>query len=422
MRSAFKRTAGVGGAVLSVVLVLASCSQSGAGGGGGEGVAFGATHEEYVAAFEDVDPLELSFQSGTSPDATQSWATERYAEALSDWSGGKIDVEITYGSAIAPAIEGDDALADGRLGFGGVLSLYEPDKFPVANLLNSIGFLQKSSDLVGMLQGYAAWAEVALETPELAEEYLDHGIQPALTHAPGANPTLLCTEERTTADDLEEVQTRASGTVHVAEAEGLGMSPVSLDLSEVYEGLQRGIVDCSIQHLVGAKFSGYLELTPYVLQDPEAQFASTFTGTGYDAQLWDELPLIVRQLLWDRLDVFWEWTLSAHITDVIDAQRTILGEGGTIQPFDAETRQNLKDANAEVLDSVRAESELLDGEDLVDRAVDANERWLAIVQELGYTDASSAEELAEWFEGDQIDFGPYIETFSDEVLKPHRPS
>lgn len=47
--------------------------------------------------------------------------------------------------------------------YGGVLSLSEPDKYPVATVLNYIGVSHQGTDLGGMFQGVGAWSEVSFD-------------------------------------------------------------------------------------------------------------------------------------------------------------------------------------------------------------------------------------------------------------------
>ncbi len=108
----------VGVLVAASALLLAGCAESSSGGsganGGGEGVAFGATMEEYKAAFADVDPIVLYTQSPSTQGSTGGAFIDAYTSAVEEWSDGKITFDIAYSDAIAKSTEIDNAVVDGR--------------------------------------------------------------------------------------------------------------------------------------------------------------------------------------------------------------------------------------------------------------------------------------------------------------------
>src|SRR5699024_11475223 len=52
-------------------------------------------------------------------------------------------------------------------------------------------------------------------------------------------------------------------SVQNMEAEALGMTPVTLAYTEMYEGLQRGVADCAFQTVTGAALASIPEVTPH---------------------------------------------------------------------------------------------------------------------------------------------------------------
>src|SRR5690554_4009261 len=118
--------------VVAGALLLTGCAEDGsageAGGAEGSGLSAGATKEEYIAAFEDVEPIELLLQSADTPE--QSHGLNEYVEAVSEWSGGKVNIEMEYSAAVAPLPEVAAALADGRLDLAILLPQYTPAEFP----------------------------------------------------------------------------------------------------------------------------------------------------------------------------------------------------------------------------------------------------------------------------------------------------
>src|SRR4249919_3164054 len=93
-RNGLRSTAFAASAAL--VLALTACGTSGgaSSGEGGGGVEYGASKEEYAAAFEDLDEITLVAQHTSSKGSVSNEALEQYLAAITDWSGGKINFEV----------------------------------------------------------------------------------------------------------------------------------------------------------------------------------------------------------------------------------------------------------------------------------------------------------------------------------------
>src|SRR5690625_5284366 len=91
----------------SLTIVLTGCAGSagsgGAGSGGsGGGYEYGASPEEIQAAFEDIDPITITYQpSAQSAEDITAYRSDAFVEDVEELSGGKVTVETTYGQGIA---------------------------------------------------------------------------------------------------------------------------------------------------------------------------------------------------------------------------------------------------------------------------------------------------------------------------------
>lgn len=50
------------------------------------------------------------------------------------------------------------------------------------------------------------------------------------------------------------------------------------------------------------------------------------------------------------------------------------------------------------------------------------DKWTAIVEEEGYEDFEDWSDLTAVSDGEEIDFGPFVQRVFEEVYLPHRPS
>jgi TRAP-type C4-dicarboxylate transport system substrate-binding protein len=194
------------------VLALAGCaeeSEAGSGSSGsGEGLELGATMEEYQQAFEDIDPIELQIQSPAPQGSTTGLPYERWAETVTEWSGGKITFEFAFSNAMAGPTEIDDALNDGRLDVASTLPIYEPDEYPAIAALIETGFISNQTPVLGSLQSNAWPNEVAFNNEDVMKEFEEHGLVPLVPIFNSGAQGMFCTEPRTSLDDFKGLKIR----------------------------------------------------------------------------------------------------------------------------------------------------------------------------------------------------------------------
>ncbi|MDV6013500.1 hypothetical protein [Haloechinothrix sp. LS1_15] len=412
-------------ATITAALVLGACTGPGSQqeSAGGPGVPPEASPEEYQEALADMEPVELVSQTSSGPGSVVSAATEAYAEVLEEWSGGKVTLDIAYNNSVAEPGEIGDALADGRLDMSYVPVLYDPSRYPANNALIDATFLGEQSPVVGTLQTNAAFLEAAFDSPEIMEEYTDNDMYPVLPYAPSDRVGMACTEQRTELEDMSGAQARIAAHVHAGQVEALGMSPVSLDLTEMYEALQRGVADCAVANLWIADMTGILPVASEYIIDSEVGMAKTPYGIAMSMATWEQLPLAAQQLLHDKRDVFLTEMFREGVWQgVADGLSTIDEAGASVSELSPDARAALESANEEILAGVRDTDALADGNALVSELSDSLDVWYEIVtEELGYSDEVGYDGFAEWYAENEVDLEPFIDRLYDEILDEHRP-
>ncbi|MGW5382202.1 TRAP transporter substrate-binding protein DctP [Nocardia sp. NPDC003963] len=405
-------------------LVLAGCAETGVGGagGGGTSVAFGATKAEYQAAFVDMDPILLHTQSPGAKGSVAGSFVEKYVAAVQDWSGGKITFDLAYSDAIAKSTEIDDAVSDGRLDMGQVLTVYEPKEFPASAALLDAGVLSDQSVVTGVLQSNAWPAEVAFETPEIVSEFADKGLELMLPAYNAGMNALFCAQPSTRLSDFAGKSVSVGSTVAGEQIEALGGTSTSVAYTEAYEALQRGVIDCSMVSPSAATIGGIVEVAPHTVIDPGAGLAVPTGNMVFNADLWANLPLAARQLLWDRLDIF----LAAAIEDKIwpvtaNAMRKIEQYGGAVVPFSDDARAAVRKVNDAIVEKRADDPALLDGRAFVNAVREKSAKWSDIVADLGYRNETDYNGFADWYKPGKIDIAPYVQRVFEEILLDRRP-
>ncbi|MFT4230261.1 MAG: TRAP transporter substrate-binding protein DctP [Microbacterium sp.] len=382
----------------------------------GEGVAYGASKEEYIAAFEDVDPVTLKFQVSGPEGSLANEGVAAYAAAVTEWSGGKIDFEWGYANSFVPAAtEWAAGLADGRIDIGLFLPYYTPDVFPEFNNLTNATFLDGNAPTSTLIS--SAWVtEAAYSLPVYEEEAAANGIH-VLALGPSVSfAGVFCSEERTSLEDFEGVQISASGSGRVEQLTALGFSPQSIAFTELYEALERGVVQCGSTVPTALDSIGAVDLVPYMAADPEAALVGFPSFIAIGAEKWNALPLVAQQLMTDRLDAFLAAEAPGQGERVTEWLEKAQAAGGGILPLSDDARTALLAANDTLLEQMKSE-----GVD-TDALTQIFTKWKGLINDDLYPDVTT--DLEEFLDAGgygTLDYQPFVDAVFEQFLREHRP-
>ena len=434
-----RRVATLAASAAAFALVLSSCSGgaatsngSGASGSSGEGreydnvggpsVPFDATDEEWQAAFKDIDPVKIVWELSGSATSPTGLTFQKLADRASVLSGGKVDIELAFSLSVSGALTSvDQALQDGRIDIGMVTPYLESQEYPIAGTIaNDINIDFPTAQVAGPLIGLAAASETLWNTPEFIEENADADLTVLSPYSSGPRSFLACREPVDSLDDLHGRQIRVAPITNRRQVEALDATPVSIQFTELYESVQRGLVDCIIAGLstIGG-LPGLAELVPNVYA-PEGTNWSGTVGYYVAGINWTSYPLPVQQLLYD-LNA-WADVQSAK-EQAQDTPPLILASvekaGGSWGNLPANASEKLAAFNKSLIETDWKESKLFDGAGYVDRWDKAKETWTTEVEKLGI-DFSEAKETEKWSTV-KVGWDAYTKAYYDAVVIPNRP-
>ncbi|OZD59766.1 hypothetical protein CH263_22465 [Rhodococcus sp. 06-1059B-a] len=417
------RATGMAGVVIIAAAGLVGCADGGSRSqAGGEGLPYGSTKSEYQAAFADIEPIEIIFQSSSAKGALSGRKFEDYASAVTDWSNGKVTFDMQYSSSVAPAKEVDNALVDGRLDLGSPLPVYEPSEYPANDAYIRTMVLGSQTPVAGLLQTQGWISEVGYQNVDVVDELESNGMHVLLPAFSAGSTGLLCSDRpRNTQATIASAQVGITSTFQGEQVKALGATPVSLVFTELFESLQRGVIDCTTSILGAAVLGGFVSEAPHIVMDEQVGFGGGPAALAMSGRVWEGLPLVAQQLFFDRLDAFLGANFEATWENIAEASRQADAAGGAFVQFDPEPLAAITKTNEATLDSVRESSALTDGNELVDRALAANEQWEAKVDELGYTDDRGYEGFADWYQPGVVDLTAYFDQLLGKTLIEHRP-
>lgn len=365
----------------------------------GESFAHDAPLEEVQAAFAEVEPVSLVFQTGASaPDGPLGATYQAFADEVEEWSDGKVTVELAWAGSIAALTEVDDALEDGRLDLGQLSFTYQPQEFPVTNSMNDASVAGAVTPLSGEIAQTLGVLQATLDTPEAFDELAAKSITPLLPIAHFGTTGMACSAPVESLDDLDGLQILSNSTVQSEQVEALGGVVTGVEYTELFEAFQRGIVDCALAVPPVYQGMGLTEVAPYFYYPEGANFQAGPTSILAGSS-WDSLALPVRQLVFDKI---YEWLAGGNhavFRYTAQAAENLAGSDGGIEVFPSDISEALAAANEDIL-AQHATNEHYDAADFTDRYTDAVSHWKEAALDSGFTDDGGFADLADWYRGD----------------------
>lgn len=179
--------------------------------------------------------LAHTYHATTAQSQIDQWWTDEIRKR----SGGKIKIQIFWSEALGKQNEMIDIVGKGAAHFGVIITSFFPDRLPLVGVTNSLPLGFKNPR-----QAQIIHTELVEKFPEMQDELKRAGIWPLFWHALAEFRTL-CTKPITRLNEYRGLKMRSYGIYVPKMWESLGATPVTAFPAEIYEGLQRGQMDCA---------------------------------------------------------------------------------------------------------------------------------------------------------------------------------
>jgi len=306
----------------------------------------------------DMEPIVLTYSDSNVETAAHVIAMQAFMEQVTEATGGKVTFDTYYAAALHPVTEALSAIQTGLTDITFVSPSNVPDLLPVAIWETTLSQGAIDSEFPASLIEGTPVQMAAYQDQTLADELAKYDATTLATWGTAPN-SLICKPEVTAADDAGGKTVRTPGPPFTFEVEQMEMTPVTLPITDVFEGLQRGVIDCFMNVVSPFITLGIWDEAKYFVP---ANFA---TSTG--AQLLikksvlDSLPVEVQQIIFDaRVDLladilestlarYSQWADEAPGKGVIFADPTTFNEA-IEESRDAYTQDAVENAPAGVAD------------------------------------------------------------------------
>lgn len=183
-----------------------------------------------------------------------------YLDELEKRSNGEIDGEFHGGGSVVNFTTALSSLEGGMVDGTMVATLFYRKELPINTLLVDSG-----ATLPNRLAATAALFEMVMfDCVECREELLQWNAIPVVSYV-GPSYNLACREPITSADDMKNKRVRAVGLVSRV-VEEMGATPVNVAFAEIYESLQRGVLDCALVEVPWLREASLSEVVKYYMK------------------------------------------------------------------------------------------------------------------------------------------------------------
>lgn len=191
-------------------------------------------------------------------------AYEPFVKEIAAATDERVQFEIYSSGSLVPAPTTLQAIGDGVAQLGIVAASYTPSELPLSGLINDLAFLAKDDYAAAF-----ALAEIGVKNPEVVAEYGKHN-----TVFLGGYSTpiynFMCMKPITGPESVKGLKIRTAGTAQNEWAAFLGAIPVAVPMTDVYTGLERRSLDCTLSDPTNLEFGyKFWEIVKHVNRLPQ---------------------------------------------------------------------------------------------------------------------------------------------------------
>lgn len=299
--------------------------------------------------------LMLSFEAYAADSYSWNYATygppgnvaaksvEAWLADVDEASDADIEMDFFFSESLLSAAEMMRGIADGRADMGYMAAQYHPAELPLAQI-TGIPFVTRDT-----------WAQARAvhhlyhSNEAFAEEFNRNGVH-LLNVAPLASNIIISNKPIETPEDLEGASIRIVGYSQQAVRQ-MGANPVAITQPEVYEALERGVLDMSSSVTIDiATDFNYQEVVDYFVDPGIGVYALTINVMSLD--LWESLDDDLKAVINERNEQDATHSVSFLSEAEVSACDKALDAGVQVSVLSDETIADwVKSAQQEALDA-----------------------------------------------------------------------
>lgn len=297
-------------AILSVLLLIfvSACGDEASGDSGSEGESYTL---KLGTALTDGDPIYEGLKD--------------FSEAVKERTDGKVTIEIFGSGSLG---EDNDIIEQAKTGANVAVLV---DSGRLADMVPEIGILTApyivdnfdEANKVAQSDLFKGWSD------KLAT---DHNLQILSFNWYQGERHMLTNKPIETPEDLEGLKIRTMGSpVALATMESLGMSPAGIAWTEVYPGLQQGVIDAAEAQHPATYGANLHEVVDYLTKTRHFQL---ITGIVAGADWMSNLPSDYQKIIYEEAQKQGEIASENTVKSLEEYEQKLIDEGVTVNEVD----------------------------------------------------------------------------------------
>jgi TRAP-type C4-dicarboxylate transport system substrate-binding protein len=310
----------------------------------------------FVYGSAQAESYHLTYSSFFPASHVQSELAQEWAQKVEEETQGQVSISFYPGQSLSKADQTYDAVLSGRVDIGMSCLLYTRGRFPLMDFIN-LPFGNPSGEFAT-----AVFNEVydQFQPKELED------VKVMYLHAHG--PGLIHTKDKqvSTLKDLQGLKLRCPGSV-AQSIELLGATPVTMPMPEVYQALQKNVVQGAVYPLETNQGWKMGEVVDFATANYSTAYSVGFFVVMNKSK-WQSLPEEVQESI---SSINQKWAAKhGQAWDKSDYKglHAFLSEGGQIKGVSPEEAQKWEEAVRPVFDSYvqKTQEKGLPGQEVLD--------------------------------------------------------
>ncbi|WP_425843631.1 TRAP transporter substrate-binding protein DctP [Agrococcus sp. TSP3-2-1] len=273
------------------------------------------------AEASDGESRTLTMATPISEQSVQGQSVAAWIEAVEEATDGSIQIEVHSSGSLLAGTDILPGLVDGRADLGMSYSNYHSTDLPYWNVV-AYPFVTPSWHVFA-----ETFQQLEDEFPEIEQAWSDFGVVPLADITNGAAGSAT-SEELASFSALNGKRFRAPGLMASVAAEA-GVESVFMELSEMYEALQRGVLDGWIGTEFGAAVAlNVQEVTPHFVDYGIGQYSGARIFAN--PEVWESLTPEQQSAI-ETVSADYPSALIPLVTEIeAEACDAVLDAGGTV--------------------------------------------------------------------------------------------
>lgn len=327
-----------------------------------------------------------------------------FAEKVNAATNGDINLEVFVGGALLPAKETLQGVGRGVAAMGQITAAYTPADLPINNVLGDLAFLANHATVASF-----AATEVRFNNADLLGEWDGHNI---VFGGSFSTPTyhIECTSPIRTLADAKGKKIRATVGAQIDFLTSIGAVPVSVPGSDIYSGLERGSIDCTLLANDALLSLKMIEVATHITELPLGVFLGGATW-AFNKDFWSEQTPENRRTMLDELAVV--LVSNTTFTNDLEGRAVVAAKEKGLEFIapDAGLQGALDTFNSEFLEKLPAaemeKRSVSDPSALIGEYLAAQEKWTALLADVDLNDDAALLALVKAEIYDKLDENTY---------------